>query len=194
MATNGPVQASHTPKWIFRIVLFGAAVAGLVLIVLAAVSGDAPVWQWVVGICLLVVTVPIIIAGVRLRRLPEGERQARMASLESRAEASQREVDKSRLAHAARKHKKEVLRSGVDGTARILAIEDGGRANEFRALVYLELEVTIPGRAAFEVPTGEYVTAAASGSLRPGGELVVKVDPDDTSRVAVDWDESLRLR
>jgi hypothetical protein len=37
------------------------------------------------------------------------------------------------------------------------------------------------------------VPGTSSGSIAPGWELVVKVDPKDPQRVAVDWERSLRL-
>lgn len=174
--------------------LYGASAAGLVLFVLAVVSGDAPVWLWIVAVGLLAVTLPIIVSVLRLRMLPSAEREARLAAMEAKREVLDGEVSRSDLAYAATKHKKDVLASGIDGQAVVVALADGGRANEFRSLVYLELQVTVPGQSSFRVPTGEFVTAAASGSLAPGRQLRVKVDATDTSRVAVDWDASLGLR
>ena len=90
--------------------------------------------------------------------------------------------------------KRDVLRRGFDATAIVTFLADGGRGNEFHQLVYLELEVFVDGRPPYGVRTGEYLTAASAGSVAPGRELVVKVDPQDAQRVAVDWERSLRLR
>jgi hypothetical protein len=87
-----------------------------------------------------------------------------------------------------------VLRDGADTSAVVTFVADGHRANEFRQLVYLELQVTPPGGGEpYEVRTGEFVNAASAGSLTPGRKLWVKVGPADPQRVAVDWDRSLRL-
>lgn len=102
--------------------------------------------------------------------------------------------DRSRHAFLATKYKKDVLRTGVEGTALITALEYGGRSSSSQSLVYFEMSVTVPGKEPYDVATGEYVTMASAGSVAPGRELVVKVDPNDGSRVAVDWDRTLRLR
>ncbi len=59
--------------------------------------------------------------------------------------------------------------------------------------MHLELDVTVPGSATYQVKTGEYLTAASTGSVAPGRRLRVNVLPDDPQRVAVDWERSLRL-
>lgn len=66
------------------------------------------------------------------------------------------------------------LRSGIDGTAVVRFLADGHRANEFTHLAYLELEVTVAGGLPYQVETGEYL------------------NPADPTRVAVDWERSLR--
>ena len=72
-----------------------------------------------------------------------------------------------------------------------LADVDGG---ELPCLVYLELEVTPRFGPSYTVKTGEELTAASVGTVAPGRELVVRVDPEDRGRVAVDWEVSLRRR
>ncbi|MFW6092083.1 MAG: hypothetical protein ACODAF_09370, partial [Actinomycetota bacterium] len=113
--------------------------------------------------------------------------------LTAQREEMGRPLDRAGLAHRATKHKKAVLRSGTDATAVVTFLADGHRANEYRHLVYLELEVHPPDQTPYHVKTGEYLNAASAGSVAPGKELRVKVDPDDPQRVAVDWERSLRL-
>ncbi|HSL59643.1 MAG TPA: hypothetical protein VK866_17480 [Acidimicrobiales bacterium] len=180
----------------FRLVIVGGALVGAVLVAVAALVPDTPAWLWWVGLPLLVVDGTLVLIGLRFRlrhRTPEARADA-LAAVQARREVVARPADRSTLAHRATKHKKDVLRDGVDGTAVVQFLADGGRANEFRQLVYLELEVTVPGSPPYLVRTGEYLTAASSGTVQPGAELVVKVDPADGDRVAVDWEQSLRLR
>jgi hypothetical protein len=102
--------------------------------------------------------------------------------------------DRIKFAKGSTKYKREVLRTGVEGRAVITAIGDLGVGNEFRHLIYLELEVSLGAAAPYDVRTGEDVGAAAIGSVAVGRDLVVRVDQTDRERVAVDWDQSLRLR
>lgn len=182
--------------WTVRVVVFGGAAGGVGLLVAAGVAEDPPVWWWLAGVPLAVLCGALALAWIRFRlryRSPE-ERERAIDALDSRREATGRPLERSRLAHRATKHKKDVLRSGVDGSAVVTFIADGHRANEYRHLVYLELEVTVAGSPPYEVKTGEYLTPASAGSVSPGRELLVKVDPHDHDRVAVDWERSLRLR
>lgn len=178
-----------------RLVVYGGAVAGVALVVAAIASTSEPVWWWIVGVPLVSVCGSLTVVWVAfwLRHRSPEERQRALDDLAARREASAQPVERSRVAHRATKHKKAVLRSGTDATAVVRFLADGHRANVFRQLVYLELEVTVPGREPYVVKTGEYVTAATAGSMAPGRRLRVKVDPADPQRVAVDWERSLRL-
>jgi hypothetical protein len=92
------------------------------------------------------------------------------------------------------KYKREVAHAGTEGRAVITGITDLGYGDETRWLVQLELEVTVGVRPPYPVSTGEYVGIASAGSVAVGRELVVRVDHADPQRVAVDWEQSLRLR
>jgi hypothetical protein len=94
----------------------------------------------------------------------------------------------------ATKHADVILRSDQDGEAKITFIADCKRGNETSQLVYLELEVTVAGGNPYPVQTGEFLSAASAGSVSPGRILAVKIDPQDRTKVAVDWEKSLRLR
>ncbi|MGN9908710.1 hypothetical protein ACTMTJ_14300 [Phytohabitans sp. LJ34] len=187
-----PVKAS---RWAFRLVAWGGAVVGLVLVVAAVAVDDPPLWWWLVGVPLALVCGlwTAMWARFRLRhRTPEARRRA-LAELAAKQEAVAEPVERSRLAYRATKHKKAVLRSGGEATAVVRFLADGGRANQFRQLVYMELEVSRPGQESYVVKTGEFLTAASAGSVAPGRVLQVKVDERDPQRVAVDWERSLRL-
>jgi hypothetical protein len=102
--------------------------------------------------------------------------------------------DQINSAKGTTKYKREVIRTGTEGRAVITAIKDLGHGDETRRLVYLELEVTVGAGAPYAVSTGEHVGIVSAGSVAVGRELVVRVDPSDPQRVAVDWEQSLRLR
>lgn len=179
-----------------RAVFFGGLALGVGLLALAAAQPAPPVGLWVVGGLLTAFFGSSVAVAVvfRLRHPTPEARAAGRAEILARRDAVRGDGGRGSLAHRATKDKAAVLRDGTPGTAVITFIADGGRGNEFRQLVYLELEVTVPGAPAYAVRTGEYLTAASTGTVTPGRELVVKVDPADPQRIAVDWEESLRLR
>lgn len=188
-------ESGRLGTWARRTVVYSGAAAGVALVLVAAFSTDAPLWWWIAGVALAVVCGFPAVAWTtfRLRHRSPEERRRALDDLAARRDASGRPVERSRLAHRATKHKKAVLRSGTDATAVVRFLADGHRANAFKQLVYLELEVSVPGREPYLVKTGEYLTAASAGSMTPGRTLRVKVDPADPERVAVDWEQSLRL-
>lgn len=187
----GPVS-----KWTLRLVVCGGLLAGLVMVVAAARADDPPQWWWWVGIPLTLVCGLLVAVWIRFRlRFPSKEARLQyLAQLEERRQVLGEPLDRSRVASRATRHKKAVLRGGVDASAVITFLADGHRANEYQQLVYLELQVTPPdGGEPYQVRTGEFLNAASAGSVTPGRQLWVKVDPADPHRVAVDWDRSLRL-
>jgi hypothetical protein len=188
-------ESGRVSTWIVRVVVFGGAVAGLALVVAAIVVTDEPIWWWLAGVPLAAFFGAAAAFWIvfRLRHRSPEERKRALDDLTARQEASNQPLERSRLAHKATKHKKAVLRSGTGATAVVRFLADGHRANEFKQLVYVELEVTAPGRRPYVVKTGEYLDAASTGSMAPGRTLRVKVDPQNPQRVAVDWESSLRL-
>jgi hypothetical protein len=181
-------------KIIGAVILYGAAIGGVGLISVGLAGDETEMVMVVIGALLLLVSIPLIIVRTRMGSLSPEERQARLGAMTERLEAAQEPGARLRSGHKEAKRKKPILAKGVDGTAIIQSLTFGGRANTYHSLVLMELEVHVPGGEPYEVDTGEYVTAAGQGSLAPGNELVVKVDPDDPQKVAVDWDASLRLR
>jgi hypothetical protein len=171
----------------------GAAVLGIVLVVLGFTSDDPPALWWL-GFPLAIVCAPLAVLGMRFRMRSPEERQRYVDGLRARADAVESTAGRGKVARDATRHKKQVLKTGVDGTAIITFLADGNAGNEFRHLVYLELSVAVGGAPPYDVRTGEWLNAASTGSVAPGRELVVKVDPAVPTRVAVDWERSLRLR
>lgn len=190
MATHvGPVA-----RWLPKIVVVVADVVGIALIVRWATGDDPPIWWLLVGIVLVAMFFPLLLIGVRFWTMSSEERDRRLGAASAKSERLHGQVDRSRFAHRAAKENRDVLTSGVPAEALVTLLADGGRANEFRSLVYIELEVHRDGADPYAARTGEYVTAASSGTLEPGAVLQVKLDPADPQRVAVDWEASLRLR
>jgi len=181
-------------KIVVRTILVLGFVLGLALLAAAVTSEAPPTWWWVAGVLSTLVGGSFVEEWLRFRlryRTPEARREYLERFLEG---ASQQEPGRARLAHQAIKHKKAVLRSGIDGTAVVTFLADGHRGNEVQHLLYLEFDVRIGDGAPYPVRTGEYLTAASSGTVCPGRELAVKVDPQNPQHVAVDWERSLRLR
>ncbi len=113
---------------------------------------------------------------------------------------------------------KKILERGIDGTAVIRkaekveddGVDEHGRRGQFvlndmrdaglwgKHSYKLTLEIKIPETEPYEV-SGEFRTPAKAGrtglvshrGLQPGLELPVKVDRDDSQRVAIDWEAFL---
>lgn len=188
-------KPGRASKWTLRVAVYGGAVTGVALIAAAVRADDPRGWWLAVGIPLAVVCGGLASIWIvfRLRHRTAQDRDQYFEQLEARRKEVGRPLDRPRLARRATRHKKAVLRSGTDATAVVTFLADGLRANEYQQLVYLELEVRLPGQAPYQVKTGEYLNAASAGSVAPGRELRVRVDPDDRQRVAVDWERSLRV-
>jgi hypothetical protein len=82
-----------------------------------------------------------------------------------------------------------ILAEGVDGVATIVGMGTPARGAQWFNLD-LDLEVSIPGRQAYRVANSYMVPASAT--LGPGVSLPVKVDQNDASKIAIDWDSAPR--
>ncbi len=186
-------EISQTKKWTLRVLHVVGLLVGLAMVAAPAVVG----WShtkplWIIGIPLVLFNGLIVGYGIAFRiryRTPEARVAYKKRTFDPDAGGNARIL----YANRATKDKDRVLRSGIDGTAVVTFIADGHMEKGFSHLVYLELDVTVGNDPAYQVRTGEYLTPASSGSVSPGRELAVKVDPDDSQRVAVDWERSLRL-
>lgn len=78
--------------------------------------------------------------------------------------------------------------SGVPGRARLLSVTDtGGTMNE-HPICEIQLEVTVPGHAPYTTVVRQPVPRMQAPMLQPGGTIAVKVDPNDPTTVALDWE------
>ena len=78
-----------------------------------------------------------------------------------------------------------ILAEGIGGTATIVGMGTPARGAQWFNLD-LDLEVSVPGRQAYRVANTYMVPATAS--LGQGVTLPVKVDQNDPSKIAIDWD------
>ena len=78
-----------------------------------------------------------------------------------------------------------ILAEGIGGTATIVGMGTPARGAQWFNLD-LDLEVSVPGRQAYRVANTYMVPATAS--LGQGVTLPVKVDQNDASKIAIDWD------
>jgi hypothetical protein len=78
-----------------------------------------------------------------------------------------------------------ILAEGIAGTATIIGMGTPARgAQKFN--LDLDLEVHVSGRAPYRV-ANQYIVPA-SAPLGQGVTLPVKVDPNDSAKIAIDWD------
>ncbi len=177
-----------------QIVVYGGLLLGVALLVAPLVLGGGSFTLWIPAVPLVGVFGYMVGFGVWFRlRYPSKEERERYRQQMLSGEHGSRPAARGFLADRATRDKDAVLRTGVDGLAVVTLIADGQIRRGHRDLVYLELDVTLADGPVYRVSTGEYLSAAAAGTVRPGATLIVKVDPADRQRVAVDWDQCLRL-
>jgi hypothetical protein len=80
-----------------------------------------------------------------------------------------------------------LLAEGVAGTARILGVRDTGGSLNHHPIAALDLEVTVPGHETFRATLTQPVPRMQAPMLAPGAVVAVRVDPQDTAQVAIDW-------
>lgn len=154
---------------------------------LATPSDGEPLW---VGVGLGVFGALVVVLRLVLRSRPE-RRDAMVAKVATATDHSGAPLFRTTYA---RSHYKRIRTwsGGQEVPARILAIEDlykGGTAD--RSLIYLELEFDLAGTR-YRAAAGEYVRPVHSGVLVPDAEIIVRVDPDDPTLVAIDWTQTMR--
>jgi hypothetical protein len=89
----------------------------------------------------------------------------------------------SRTYSAARRLRAE----GLPGIATVLGVGQTGLTMRGHPLLALELEVQVEGRPPYRVRRREYVPRDRVDALAAGEALPVRVDPEDPSRLVVEW-------
>lgn len=80
-----------------------------------------------------------------------------------------------------------IRQTGKSAMGRVLAISDTGMTLNNDPVVRFRLEVHPEGEEAFEAETQAVIGRLDIPQIQPGAELPVKYDPQDHSRVALDW-------
>ena len=80
-----------------------------------------------------------------------------------------------------------ILAEGIAGQGVIVGMGTPERGAQWFNL-NIDLEVHVPGRAAYQVNNMYMVPATAS--LGQGVALPIKVDPNDPAKIAIDWDSA----
>lgn len=83
--------------------------------------------------------------------------------------------------------RRRLQETGVPGTARILSVAETGLTVNDAPQVDLMLEVTIAGRAPYQVRHRELVPRLALGRLSDGRPLQVVVDPVHPDQLLINW-------
>jgi hypothetical protein len=74
---------------------------------------------------------------------------------------------------------------GIDGTATVTAIDNGGGMVNFQPLVVLELTVMVPDRPPYPATVKQAIAAPLLAQVQPGQTVAVKVDRADPAIVHV---------
>ncbi|WP_432829443.1 hypothetical protein [Dactylosporangium sp. CA-092794] len=77
--------------------------------------------------------------------------------------------------------------NGVRGTAQVLAARQTGVTLNEQPQVALNLRITAPGHGTYDATVKEFVPLIALGMLASGQALTVLVDPQDRTRILVEW-------
>jgi len=78
----------------------------------------------------------------------------------------------------------KLLTNGLQGEATVVSIADTGTLLNNSPVIGFELDVTVQGRASYRVAHQQMVPAMMLASYQPGATLPVRVDPDDSSKLA----------
>jgi hypothetical protein len=76
--------------------------------------------------------------------------------------------------------------TGIDATATIVAIRQGGGMINFQPIMALDLTVMPPGGAPYPVTVSQPVPPNLAGRLAPGASLRVKIDPHNQQALWID--------
>ncbi|HEY8583605.1 MAG TPA: hypothetical protein VIL49_11680 [Capillimicrobium sp.] len=78
-----------------------------------------------------------------------------------------------------------INQAGVDGRARVDAMREVGTQLGGGHQIEFELTVTRDGAAPYTVTTSQSMHEATLAGVREGGDVIVKIDPDDPQSLLV---------
>ena len=77
--------------------------------------------------------------------------------------------------------------SGIEATATVAAVRQGGGMVNYQPIVEIDLTVMAPGSPPYPLTVEQVVPQTQLAMLQPGASLKVKVDPNDSSAVWIDF-------
>jgi hypothetical protein len=83
--------------------------------------------------------------------------------------------------------RKELLTTGLVGRAEIVSATQTSMYVNEQPVVQLQLNVSVPGRAPYQVSHREVVPLLSLAVIQPGHSLPVAVDPANANKIAIDW-------
>jgi hypothetical protein len=87
--------------------------------------------------------------------------------------------------------KQRILATGIAGTARIVSTAPTGNFDDQgRPIHTMMLVIEIPGREPIQGPAMAGIPPERAEQLEAGDEVPVKTDPNDPTKVAIDWDNA----
>lgn len=87
--------------------------------------------------------------------------------------------------------KQRILNTGLAGTARIMSTAPTGNFDDQgRPIHTMMLVIEIPGREPIQGPAMAGIPPERAEQLESGDEVPVKADPNDPTKVAIDWDNA----
>ncbi|MCX6244834.1 MAG: hypothetical protein NTU98_09030 [Bacteroidetes bacterium] len=85
------------------------------------------------------------------------------------------------------RQQQHILQTGIQGTAKVLAVDDTGRQVNFKPQLLFTLLVKVPGKDPYEVKHLDSVDYFNLTKAQIGGELNVLVDQDKPDRIIIEW-------
>ena len=83
----------------------------------------------------------------------------------------------------------QLASTGLDGTATILQAQDTGVAVGTNRLFSVQMNVNVPGRAAYQETSAAMVPPEDAAKIVAGATVPVKVSPDNQNLVMIQWDK-----
>jgi hypothetical protein len=96
-------------------------------------------------------------------------------------------ADETAVIEAAMAKQRDLLKTGVPGTATIRKFTTTGKLVDFNPQVVLDLDVVLEDREPYPVELMTVASQTGVVQLVPGASIKVRVDPDDPQSLAIDW-------
>ncbi len=83
---------------------------------------------------------------------------------------------------------RKTLDTGVPGSAIVMSLDPTGTViNDLYYVCRIGLRVQLPARPSYDVMIKQSVPITAMAFVGAGGNVAVKVDPTDETKVVIDW-------